>query len=125
MRIAVRQAERCAQRPGKTVIGISQTASPQMISFEKMEKENDYVILDVRTKNEYDQGHIPNALLVPNENIDSSIVEKLPSKDQTIYVYCRSGNRSKQAANKLLKMGYTDVIDIGGINDWPNELAYD
>lgn len=94
-------------------------------AIEKMEKENDYVILDVRTKNEYDQGHIPNALLIPNESIDSSIVEKLPSKEQTIYVYCRSGNRSKQAANKLLKMGYTDVIDIGGINDWPYELAYD
>lgn len=94
-------------------------------AIEKMEKENDYVILDVRTQKEYDQGHIPNALLIPNESIDDSIIEELPSKAQTIYVYCRSGNRSKQAANKLLKMGYTDVIDIGGINAWPNELAYD
>ncbi|MDY5252193.1 MAG: rhodanese-like domain-containing protein [Erysipelotrichaceae bacterium] len=94
-------------------------------ALEKMAKETEYLIVDVRTQQEYDQGHIPEAILLPNESIDDTIIEKLPAKDQTIYIYCRSGNRSKQAANKLLKMGYKNVIDIGGINEWPNELAYD
>ena len=85
------------------------------------ENEN-YIILDVRTQAEYNQGHIPNAICIPNETIDENVVNKLPDKNQMILVYCRSGNRSKQAAEKLKKLGYTDLIEFGGIRDWKGEI---
>ena len=87
-----------------------------------MEENENYIILDVRTQAEYNQGHIPNAICIPNETIDENVVNKLPDKNQMILVYCRSGNRSKQAAEKLKKLGYTDLIEFGGIIDWKGKI---
>lgn len=88
-----------------------------------MEKETGYVILDVRTRQEYDSGHIPGAILIPNETIGTDELPELPDKDQLILVYCRSGNRSRQASDKLVKLGYTNVVEFGGINSWPGEVV--
>ncbi len=99
----------------------------QKVSMEKamslMETEKDYVILDVRTQEEFQQGHIPGAICVPNETIGKEPVPALPEKDQLILVYCRSGNRSKQAAGKLAAAGYTQVVEFGGIRDWPGDIV--
>lgn len=101
-------------------------ASYQQISTEEavkmMEEEEDYIILDVRTEGEYEEKHIPGAVLVPNETIGTEEIEELPDKEQMILVYCRSGNRSKQAAEKLVKLGYTNIYEFGGINDWTGEV---
>ncbi len=86
--------------------------------------EGDYIILDVRRADEYAGGHIPNAINVANEDIALDEVEELPDLDQTIYVYCRSGRRSKEAARKLSVIGYTNIIECGGIIDWTGELEY-
>ena len=88
-----------------------------------MEEEADYIILDVRTTEEYASGHIPNAINIPNEVIGSEEIPELPDKDQLILVYCRSGNRSKQASKKLANLGYTNVVEFGGIMDWTGEIV--
>ena len=75
-------------------------------------------ILDVRTKEEFDEKHIEGAILIPNEEIMNEPPSQLPDKNAEILIYCRSGNRSRQAAEKLISMGYTNVKDFGGINDW-------
>ena len=94
----------------------------QQITAEKakeiMDSEEDIVILDVRTQEEYDTGHIKEAVCLPNEAI-SDEPEELPDKTKKILVYCRSGRRSKQAARKLADMGYENVLEFGGILDWP------
>ena len=87
-----------------------------------MDSETGYMILDVRTKEEYESGHIINATLLPNEEIGEDVSDILPEKEQKILVYCRSGNRSKQASEKLVKLGYTNIIEFGGIADWPYEI---
>lgn len=92
-------------------------------AIEIMASENKYIILDVRTIAEYESGHIPGAICVPNETIASTEFPELPDKNQLILVYCRSGNRSKQAAGKLAKIGYTNVVEFGGINSWPGEIV--
>ncbi len=89
----------------------------------RMDSGDTIVILDVRTKEEYDAGHIAGAILVPNETIVDKQPELLPDLDAEILVYCRSGNRSAQAAKKLLAIGYTNVVDFGGIIDWPYEVV--
>ena len=86
---------------------------------ERMDKDDKVVILDVRTEEEYQEGHVPGAIVIPNETISSGPLEELPDMDQAILVYCRSGNRSAQAAKKLAEAGYTHVYDFGGIIDWP------
>ena len=88
-----------------------------------MNENTDYIILDVRTIAEYNEGHIPNAICIPNETIGSNTISELPDKEQLILVYCRSGNRSKQAAEKLKKLGYTNLIEFGGIIDWKGEIV--
>ena len=88
-----------------------------------MEGETGYIIVDVRTPEEYAEKHIPNAINIPNETIDTAEIPELPEKDQLILVYCRSGNRSKQASQKLAAMGYTNVVEFGGINSWPGETV--
>ena len=88
-----------------------------------MEEETDYIILDVRRPDEFADKHIPNAINVPNETIGEEEIPELPDKDQMILVYCRSGNRSKQASKKLAALGYTNVYEFGGINDWPGETV--
>ncbi|MBE5820582.1 MAG: rhodanese-like domain-containing protein [Clostridiales bacterium] len=88
-----------------------------------MNENTNYIILDVRTIEEYNEGHIPNAICIPNETIGSDIFKELPNKEQLILIYCRSGNRSKQAAEKLKKLGYTNLIEFGGIIDWKGEIV--
>ena len=87
-----------------------------------MDTEDDYVILDARTQAEYDQGHIPGAILIPHDTVATAAEDALPDKDQLILVYCRRGNRSKQASQALVDLGYTNVIEFGGINNWPYEV---
>ena len=84
----------------------------------QMASETDYRIVDVRTPGEYAEGHIPGALNIPNESIGKEAPAGLPQKDQLIFIYCRSGNRSKQAAGKLSDLGYTNIREFGGINTW-------
>ena len=101
-------------------------AAYQKISAEEayeMMASQEVVVVDVRTREEYDGGHIENAVLVPNESIGSEMPEALPDKEATLLVYCRSGRRSKDAAQKLLKLGYQSVYDFGGVIDWPYELV--
>ena len=88
-----------------------------------MEEASGYVILDVRTPEEFAEKHIPNAINIPNETIGTVDIQELPDKNQLILVYCRSGNRSKQASQKLADMGYTNVVEFGGINSWPGETV--
>ena len=88
-----------------------------------MEEESGYIILDVRTPGEFAEKHIPGAINVANETIGTDEIPELPDKDQLILVYCRSGNRSKQASEKLVALGYTNIVEFGGINDWPGETV--
>lgn len=88
-----------------------------------LEEETGYTILDVRTAQEYNEKHIPGAINIANESIGTKDIPELPDKDQLILVYCRSGNRSKQASEKLVKLGYTNIVEIGGINSWPGETV--
>lgn len=88
-----------------------------------MEEETDYIILDVRTPEEFAQKHIPEAINIPNETIGDAAISELPRKEQKIFVYCRSGNRSKQASEKLAASGYTNVYEFGGINEWNGETV--
>ena len=107
----------------------NQTNTYRQISMdeavEMMAEESDYIILDVRRPDEFAAGHIPNAINVPNETIGTSEIPELPNKDQLIMVYCRSGRRSKEAADKLLKLGYTNIVEFGGILDWKGEIVTD
>ena len=105
----------------------SSETSYRQISMEEavtmMEEETEYIILDVRTAEEYSEKHIPGAICIPNKTIGSNEIKELPDKDQLILVYCRSGNRSKQASEKLAALGYTNIVEFGGINDWPGETV--
>ena len=100
--------------------GYRQISMEEAISI--MEAETGYLILDVRTPEEFAGIHIPGAVNIPNETIGTAMPEGLPDKDQLILVYCRSGNRSKQASEKLVALGYTNVVEFGGIRDWPGEV---
>ena len=92
---------------------------------EMMEKDDGHVIVDVRREDEYAEGHIPGAILIPNESIEYAQPEELPDYDQVILIYCRSGRRSKEAAQKLADMGYANVYEFGGIIDWDGEIVKD
>ena len=87
-----------------------------------MKDEKNYIILDVRRPDEYAEGHIPGAINVPNEEIGTAEIAELPDKSQLILVYCRSGRRSKEAAEKLVKLGYTNIVEFGGFLDWKGEI---
>ena len=104
-----------------------ETTSYRQISMDEaitmMEEESGYIILDVRTPEEFADKHIPGAVNIPNETIGTEEIPELPDKDQLILVYCRSGNRSKQASEKLAALGYTNVVEFGGINSWPGETV--
>ena len=102
----------------KAYTQISQDVAKDMIL-----KDGSLVIVDVRTKGEYEAGHIPGAILIPNESITDRKPELLPDLNQVILVYCRSGNRSKQAAQKLANMGYKKVYEFGGINTWNGKIV--
>ena len=88
-----------------------------------MDTESEYVVLDVRTEEEFAQGHIPGAMLIPDYAIREEADKALPNKDALILVYCRSGRRSKNAAQVLLELGYTNIREFGGILDWPYETV--
>jgi putative phage shock protein E len=87
-----------------------------------MNENKDYVIVDVRTPDEYKEGHIPNAINIPNETINETVYNKLKDKNQLILIYCRSGSRSRQAAYKMQKLGYTNLVDFGGIINWKGKI---
>ena len=87
-----------------------------------MDSEEGYIILDARTQEEYDQGHIPGAIVISHEEIAEKAEDVLTDKDQLILVYCRSGRRSKIAAEALVELGYTNIKEFGGIIDWPYEV---
>ena len=101
--------------------GYRQVTAEEAIAL--MEKESGYIILDVRTVQEYSEKHIPKAVNIPNESIGTEEIPALPDKNQLILVYCRSGNRSKQASEKLAALGYTNLVEFGGINSWPGETV--
>ena len=114
--------------PCMLLSGCQKTASAyECISAEQakhlMDTEKNYIILDVRRQDEYDLGHIPGAILIPNEVISEQAEEILKNKQQLILVYCRSGRRSKEAAQKLCNLGYTNIKEFGGINDWPYQVT--
>lgn len=88
-----------------------------------MDTKQSYIILDVREQEEYDAGHIPGAILIPHTQIADQAEEMLPHKNQLILVYCRSGRRSKLAAEALVELGYTNIKEFGGIIDWPYEIV--
>jgi len=88
---------------------------------EIMDSQEGYIILDTRTQEEYEESHIPGAILIPHDHIMEQAESVLPNKEQLILVYCRSGRRSKLAADDLVKLGYTNIKEFGGIIDWPYE----
>lgn len=92
-------------------------------AMEMMASGNPYTLVDVRTQEEFDDGHIEGALLLPNDQLETLAAEQLPDKDAVILVYCRSGNRSAAASELLVELGYTNVYDFGGIMDWPGEIV--
>ena len=119
----------CGSAKEQTAEGESKAGEYYQISKEEaaamMSEESGYVIVDVRTEEEYNEGHIPGAICIPNESIGSEQPAELPDLEQVILVYCRSGNRSKQAAKKLSKIGYTNIYEFGGINSWTGDVVKD
>ena len=101
-----------AEKPGYIQISAAEAKK-------RMEEDDGHIIVDVRTTEEYREGHIPEAVCIPLDEIGGQMPAELPDKNQTILIYCRSGNRSKQAAEKLAALGYTRIFEFGGINDWP------
>lgn len=93
------------------------------VAMEMMESGDEFILVDVRTQAEYDEGHIEGAVLLPLDQLETLSEEQLTDKDATILVYCRSGNRSAQASNILVDLGYQNVYDFGGIIDWPGEIV--
>ena len=103
--------------------GASYTQISQAEALQMMQEQENYLIVDVRRPDEFDEGHIAGAINVPNEEIADEMPELLPDKDQLLLIYCRSGNRSKEASQKLADMGYTNVYEFGGINTWEGEIV--
>ena len=115
-------APKSTGKEGGGMVKSSYTQIDQETAREMMLRDDGHVIVDVRRQDEYDAGHIPGAILIPNESIGTEQPEQLPDLNQIILIYCRSGNRSKQAAQKLFDMGYTNVYEFGGINTWKGEI---
>lgn len=109
-------------------LGVEDTITYTQISMDEAKKifesgtDTAYIILDVRRADEFAEGHIPGAINVANESIGTEAPAELSDKNQLIYIYCRSGNRSKQAAKKLVALGYTNIVEFGGIIDWTGEI---
>ena len=110
----------CGQNHHQEAVYMNITAQE---AKEIMDTQQGYVILDVRAQEEYDQGHIPGAIVIPHEEITEKAEAVLQDKNQLILVYCRSGRRSKIAADALVELGYTNIKEFGGILDWPYEVA--
>ncbi len=111
----------CAAAVQSTAGGYRQI--DQETAKEMMAQDDGHVVVDVRRVDEFESGHIPGAICIPNESIEETQPEELPNPGQTVLIYCRSGNRSKQAAEKLARMGYTNIYEFGGIIDWTGEVA--
>lgn len=101
----------------------SYTQISQDEAVKMMKEQTDYLIVDVRRPDEFAEGHIAGAVNVPNETIEDEAADALPDKEQMLFIYCRSGNRSKEASQKLADMGYTNVYEFGGINTWKGEIV--
>jgi rhodanese-related sulfurtransferase len=130
--IATMMIAGCAVQTQVTTLQSTTVESPEKAEYIKitaqeakeiMDSEENVAIVDVRTAQEYAEGHIPDAILIPGTQIRDLAPDLLPDLDQTILVYCRSGNRSETAARILIDMGYTNVLDFGGILDWPFEIV--
>lgn len=111
----------CAQPSNSSAVSYKQITQEE--AKEMMTKDDGHIIVDVRRQDEYDEGHIPGAILIPNESITDKKPEELPDLNQIVLVYCRSGRRSKEASQKLADMGYTNVYEFGGINTWTGEVV--
>ena len=116
-------AEGCADQGNGNLSRSSYTQISQEEARRIMEEETGYLIIDVRTEEEFNEGHIPGAVNIPNETIADTRPPQLPDSGQKLLIYCRSGNRSRQAAQKLADMGYTGVYEFGGINTWDGEIT--
>ena len=114
-------AERGMEGDVDMEIGYRQITMAEAVQM--MESESGYIILDVRTAEEFAEKRIPNAINVANEDIGAAEIPALPDKDQLIFVYCRSGRRSKEAAEKLVALGYTNIVEFGGIIDWNGDTV--
>ena len=115
--IDISLAESTDEQPATSYTQITQEQAKEM-----MTRNDGHIIVDVRRQDEFDEGHIPGAIYIPNESIESEKPAELPDLDQIILVYCRSGRRSKEAAQKLFDIGYTNVYEFGGIIDWTGEV---
>ncbi|MBR6549299.1 MAG: rhodanese-like domain-containing protein [Clostridia bacterium] len=113
----------CVKQKSDSAIPIKYRQINVQEAKEIMDSTDDYVLLDVRTVQEYDEGHIAGAVLIPYDEIPQKADVVLPQKDRLILIYCRSGRRSKIAAQSLVDMGYTNIVEFGGINDWPYEIV--
>ena len=111
----------CSERERESTISYEQISGAEAKAL--MESEKGYIIIDARTQSEYDEGHIAGAILIPEYEIASRAENELPDKNQLILVYCRSGRRSKIAAAELVKLGYTNVKEFGGIINWEYEIV--
>ena len=111
----------CEQTKGKAQEAVYMNITAQEAK-KIMDTEEGYIILDTRSQEEYDEGHIPGAIVIPHDEITDRAEEELPDKDQLLLVYCRSGRRSKLAAEALVELGYTNIKEFGGIIDWPYEV---
>ena len=116
-----------SDQSGVQITTASENVSYQQITQEKakemMQADDGHIIVDVRRQDEYDSGHIPGAILIPNESIGTECPKELPDLNQIIMIYCRSGRRSKEASQKLADMGYTHIYEFGGIIDWTGEIV--
>ena len=119
--LAVMMLTACAQDTEKDRGAVYVNITPEEAK-QIMDSEDGYIILDVREQEEYDALHIPGAILIPYTQIEEKAEKTLPEKDQLILVYCRSGRRSKIAAEALVELGYTNIKEFGGIIDWPYEV---
>ena len=106
--------------PGSSSLGYRQISMNEAVKM--MKDEKNYIILDARRPDEFAEGHIPGAINIPNEEIGTTEIAELPDKSQLILVYCRSGRRSKEASEKLVKLGYTNIVEFGGILDYKGEI---
>lgn len=109
----------CAVRNNMASKGFKQISQEEA----KTKMTEGSIIVDVRTKEEYDEGHIPGAICIPNETINNTAPSELPDMDAVILVYCRSGRRSKEASQKLAEIGYTNIYEFGGINSWTGDVV--
>lgn len=115
-----------ANVPENTAVAVERFAPIAPEQAKELMQSEDCIVLDVRTLEEYNEGHIPNAVCLPNETITADnpeVARLLPDKDQLILTYCRSGKRSQQADEKLAALGYTNIVNIGGILNWPYEIV--